>query len=72
MNIVYKSEKKLKITSKQKVIDIFKKEIELQDSNIIACKCNNEVKSLNYEVEPEDKVELIDTTTRDGRRVYNG
>ena len=54
MNIVYKSEKKLKITSKQKVIDIFKKEIELQDSNIIACKCNNEVKSLNYEVEPED------------------
>ena len=29
MNIVYKSEKKLKITSKQKVIDIFKKEIEL-------------------------------------------
>lgn len=38
MNIVYKSEKKLKITSKQKVIDIFKKEIELQDSNIIACK----------------------------------
>ena len=70
MNIVYKSEKKLKITSKQKVIDIFKKEIELQDSNITACKCNNEVKSLNYEVEPEDKVELIDTTTRDGRRVY--
>ncbi len=70
MNIVYKSEKKLEITSKQKVIDIFKKEIELQDSNIIACKCNNEVKSLNYEVEPGDKVELIDTTTRDGRRVY--
>ena len=70
MNIVYKSEKKLEITSKQKVIDIFKKEIELKDSNIIACKCNNEVKSLNYEVEPEDKVELIDTTTRDGRRVY--
>ena len=47
-----------------------KKKIELKDSNIIACKCNNEVKSLNYEVEPEDKVELIDTTTRDGRRVY--
>ena len=70
MNIVYKSEKKLEITSKQKVIDLFKIEIVLNDSIIIACKCNNEVISLNYEVEPEDKVELIDTTTRDGRRVY--
>ena len=35
MNIVYKSEKKLEITSKQKVIDIFKKEIELKDTSLI-------------------------------------
>ena len=70
MKIVYKSQKNLEIENRQKVIDIFKEEIKNSENNIIACKCNNEVKSLNYEVEPEDKVELIDTTTRDGRRVY--
>ncbi len=70
MKIVYKSQKNLEIENRQKVIDIFKEEIKNSENTIIACKCNNEVKSLNYEVEPEDKVELIDTTTRDGRRVY--
>ena len=70
MKIVYKSQKNLEIENREKVIDIFKEEIKNSENNIIACKCNNEVKSLNYEVEPEDKVELIDTTTRDGRRVY--
>ena len=70
MKIVYKSQKNLEIENRQKVIDIFKEEIKNSENNIIACKCNNEVKSLNYEVEPEDKVELIDTTTRDGRRGY--
>ena len=70
MKIVYKSQKNLEIENRQKVIDIFKEEIKNSENNIIACKCNNEVKSLNYEVETEDKVELIDTTTRDGRRVY--
>ena len=70
MKIVYKSQTNLEIENRQKVIDIFKEEIKNSENNIIACKCNNEVKSLNYEVETEDKVELIDTTTRDGRRVY--
>ncbi len=70
MKILYKSEKELEIHNRKKVIDILKNEIEDTNSNIIACKCNNEVKSLNYEVEPEDQVELIDTTTRDGRRIY--
>lgn len=36
----------------------------------IACKCNNEVKSLNYEINEGDIIEPIDITTRDGRRIY--
>ena len=50
MKIVYKSQKNLEIENRQKVIDIFKEEIKNSENNIIACKCNNEVKSLNYEV----------------------
>lgn len=41
-----------------------------EDRKIIACKCNNEIKSLNYEIGSEDKVEPIDITKKDGRRVY--
>ena len=32
--------------------------------------CNNEIKSLLHEVENEDEVILLDTTTKDGKRVY--
>lgn len=38
--------------------------------NAIACKWNNEVKSLNIEVNENDIVEPIDLTVRDGRRIY--
>ena len=48
-----------------KAIDILNNE-----KNVIACKCNNEIKSLNTEISKNDKVEPIDSTTRDGRRVY--
>ena len=48
-----------------KAIDILNNE-----KNVIACRCNNEIKSLNTEISKNDKVEPIDSTTRDGRRVY--
>ncbi len=48
-----------------KAIDILNNE-----KNVIACKCNNEIKSLNTEISKNDKVEPVDSTTRDGRRVY--
>lgn len=43
---------------------------EIDKKNAIACKCNNEVKSLNAEVEETDIIEPIDMTVRDGRRIY--
>jgi len=43
---------------------------EEEKKNVIACKCNNEVKPLNYEVNENDKIEPIDITVRDGRRIY--
>lgn len=36
----------------------------------IACKWNNEIKSLNFEVRENDIIEPIDITVKDGRRVY--
>lgn len=56
-----------------KVIEKYKEKIEnakKEGRNIIACMCNYEVKSLNCEITENDKIDLLDTTTRDGRRVY--
>ena len=55
-------------TEKIKVMDLFSDEIKKND--IIACKFNNEVKSLDYEISKNGRIELIDITDRDGRRIY--
>ena len=39
-------------------------------SDAIACKLNNEIKSLNAEIGENDVIEPLDITERDGRRVY--
>ena len=53
-----------------KVIDLFKDNIKFSKNNVIACICNNEVKSLEYEIKEGDKVDLIDITDKDGMRIY--
>lgn len=68
MKIIYK-DIELEVEENQKVKDVFEKKIQ-EDRNIIACKINNEIKNLNYELKENDKIELIDTTHRDGARIY--
>lgn len=73
MNLIYKVEREIKLNSEKKVIDLIKDlgdEFENSKNSIIACKCNNEIKSLNHVISQDDKLELIDGTTRDGRRIY--
>ena len=53
-----------------KVIDIVKKEIDKRNNEIIACRFNNEIKSLNYEIKESGKLDLIDIKDKDGMRVY--
>lgn len=69
MKIVYKN-LKVEVEDSSKVKDFFKEEIQKENSNIIACKINNEVKSLDYILQENDNVELLDTTDRDGARIY--
>ena len=53
-----------------KVIDVFKEEVEKSDRDIIGCRFNNEVKSLDYELNKDGIIELLDGTTKDGKRIY--
>ena len=69
MKIIYKNIE-VETNENATVNEVFKELIEEKDSNIIACKINNEVKSLNYELKENDEVELLNTTDRDGARIY--
>lgn len=51
------------------VAELYEKEIK-EKGTIIACSSNYEIKSLNYIPKEHDKIELVDVTTRDGRRIY--
>ena len=57
------------IEENKTIAELFKTEIEADDT-IIACNCNNEVKSLNYIPKENDNLSFINTLTRDGRRIY--
>lgn len=54
----------------KRVIDMFGDNLRVSPKHIIACRCNNEVKDLNYEIQEGDTIELLDVTYRDGFRVY--
>lgn len=56
-----------------KVLEAYEQEIneaKKEGREIIACKCNNEVRSLNYDLKEKDKIELLDTSSKDGHRIY--
>lgn len=68
MKVIYKNIE-IDINENDRVIDVFKEKIE-ENNNIIACMVNNEVKNLNYKLQNNDTIELLNTTDRDGARIY--
>lgn len=69
MQIIYE-EHIIDVKKGTKVIDLLKDEIARSRNKVIACRFNNEVKSLNYEINSDGKIELIDLTNKDGMRIY--
>lgn len=68
MKIIYKN---IEVDTQENitVLELFKEKIQ-ENKNIIACMVNNEVKPLNCILKENDEVELLDTTSRDGARIY--
>ena len=66
IDITY-NENKIK-TQPITVFELFKDKIK--EKGIIACRFNNEVKSLDFKIEENGKIELIDISNKDGMRVY--
>ena len=62
--------KEFEVNEGTTIREALKSEIEASDNDIITCNFNNEIKSLDYKVEESGKVELIDYTNTEGKRVY--
>ena len=62
--------KEFEINQGQSIFETLKTEIENAKNEIITCIFNNEIKSLNYIPEESGKVELLDYTDTEGKRVY--
>ena len=62
--------KEYEVNKGKSILEILKDEIEKSENEIITCNFNNEIKSLNYIPEESGKVELLDYTTTEGKRVY--
>lgn len=69
MQIIYKNIA-IDVKKGTTIKEFFEEEIEKSKNPVIACKFNNELKSLNQEINKNGTVELIDITNKDGMRVY--
>lgn len=69
MQIIYKNNV-IDVKKGTRVIDLLKEEIEKSKETVIACRFNNEVKALNYSINSNGNIELIDLASKDGMRIY--
>lgn len=69
MQIIYK-DIAIDVKNGTTVNQLLHEEIQKAKCKIIACKFNNEIKSLNYCINTSGKLELIDLKHKDGMRIY--
>ncbi len=69
MKIKYNTEEYI-IEKPTKVEDLMKKEIESSKYKVIGCIFNNEYQNLSYEIQKDGRLELIDTFSKEGMKIY--
>ncbi len=69
MKVTYEN-KVFEVEEGTKVIDLLEDEIKNAKTEVIACMCNNEVRSLNLELTKDAKIELIDLNSKNGMMIY--
>lgn len=67
MKIIY--DDKIFESSQPVTVNVLLKD-DINEKKHIACRVNNQVHALDYEIREDSKVELLDTTTKEGRNVY--
>lgn len=69
MKILHNNEE-ISFNKGDRIVDILKDKINNTKNEIMACLCNNEIRSLNLKLEEDATIKLLDITTKDGIKVY--
>ena len=69
MKIIYK-DKEMEINEKIKISDLLKEEIKQSDYTVVGAKFNNQYRNLDFILETDGKVELLDISQKEGMRIY--
>ena len=63
-------EKTFEVNQKTKISDLLKDEIENSEHPVIAAIFNNEYVNLDYEVEEDGTIKLVDISEKQGMKIY--
>ena len=69
MKIQFK-EKEIEVNQKITIAELLKEEIENSRYQVVGATFNNEYQNLNFEIEHDGKIELIDISTKEGMKIY--
>ena len=69
MKITYQNQE-YNIQKPTKVQELLKQEIQLSKYKVVSCIFNNEYQNLQYEIQTDGKLELIDTLSKEGMKIY--
>ncbi|MCI8444190.1 MAG: nucleoside kinase [Clostridia bacterium] len=69
MKIQYK-EKIIEIEKKEKISELLKEEIKNNPYPVVGAIYNNQYVNLDFEIKKDGKIELIDTSEKEGMRIY--
>lgn len=69
MRITYK-EKQYEINNKIKISELMKEEIKASKYTVVGAKFNNEYQNLDFEINQDGEVELIDISQKEGMNIY--
>ncbi len=69
MKITYNG-KEYEVNQKIKISDLLEKEIEKNEFAVVGAKFNNEYQNLDFEIEEDGTVELIDISQKAGMKIY--
>ena len=71
MKILYK-EKEMEHIQTIKISELLKEEIQTSQYTVVGAKFNNEYQNLDFEINKDGKVELIDISQKEGMNLSDG
>ena len=69
MKIQYK-DKEIEVKEGKTIQEVLEEEIKASEYAVVGAIFNNEYENLNYEINEDGKVELIDISSKEGSKIY--